>query len=268
MIIGRTNEKLILLKLYTSKNAEFIAIYGRRRIGKTYLVSQFFKDKGIYLEITGSPNVTTAEQLLNFHREFTALFKREDDQSPPKDWSEAFYRLQQTLDEYSSAEKIILFFDEMPWLCEKDSTFLSALDYFWNRHASRMPNVLLIVCGSAASWMIHHIINNKGGLYGRLSAQIGLKPFTLSEVEQYLQAQGITLNRKQICELYMVTGGVPKYLAHLPRGNSSAQLIHHLCFTPQAPLLIEFHKLYHSLFSNPQKHVAIIKALANKKNRD
>ena len=188
MIIGRRDEKLILLKLYTSKNAEFIAIYGRRRIGKTYLVSQFFKDKGIYLEITGSPNATTAEQLLNFHREFTALFKREDDQSPPKDSSEAFYRLQRTLVGYSSAEKIILFFDEMPWLCEKGSTFLSALDYFWNRHASRMPNVLLIVCGSAASWMIHHVINNKGGLYGRLSAQIGLKPFTLSEVEQYLHS--------------------------------------------------------------------------------
>ena len=265
MIIGRTNEKLILQKLYTSKNAEFLAIYGRRRIGKTYLVSQFFKDKGIYLEITGSPNATTAEQLLNFHREFTALFKREDDQSPPQDWSEAFYRLQQTLVGYSSAEKIILFFDEMPWLCEKDSTFLSALDYFWNRHASRMPNVLLIVCGSAASWMIHHVINNKGGLYGRLSAQIGLKPFTLSEVEQYLQSQSIALSRKQICELYMVTGGVPKYLAHLPRGSSSAQLIHHLCFTPQAPLLIEFHKLYHSLFSNPQKHVALIKALAKRR---
>ena len=206
-----------------------MAVYGRRRIGKTYLITEYFKDKGIFFEITGSPQASTSEHLLNFHREFCALFKKEDSEMPPKDWAEAFYRLQKILEEYRSASKIILFFDEMPWLATK---FLAALDYFWNRHASRMPNVLLIVCGSSASWMIHHVIDSKGGLEGR---QIQLMPFKLFEVEKYLQAQSIDLNRRQICELYMVTGGVTKYLSHLQRGNSAAQLIHPLCFTPQAP---------------------------------
>ncbi len=264
MIIGREEEKKILQRLYASTRAEFLAVYGRRRIGKTYLITEFFKDKGIFFEITGFPKATRAEQLLNFHREFCALFKKEDGGVPPKDWSEAFHRLQLVLKDYG-ATKIILFFDEMPWLAHKGSNFLGALDYFWNRHASRMPNVFLVVCGSAASWMIHHVLNSKGGLYGRLSAHIRLRPFKLAEVEKYLHAQHIDLNRKQICELYMVAGGVPKYLSHLERGNSAAQLIHQLCFTSQAPLLTEFHKLYHSLFSKPEAHIAIIKALAQKR---
>lgn len=265
MIIGREEEQRILEKLYNSKKAEFLAVYGRRRIGKTYLITEYFKDKGIFFEMTGSPNATLSEHLLNFHREFCALFKKEDNQLPPKNWSEAFHRLEGILKEYANTSKIILFFDEMPWLAHKRSKFLAALDYFWNRHASRMPNVLLIVCGSAASWMIHTIINSKGGLYGRLSAYIRLLPFRLAEVEQYLHAQHIDLDRKQICELYMVTGGVPKYLSHLQRGNSARQLINQLCFSPQAPLLIEFHKLYHSLFAKPELHVAIIKALSEKR---
>ena len=265
MIIGRETELKILRKLYTSKKAEFLAVYGRRRIGKTYLITEYFKDKGIFFEVTGSPNASSSEHLLNFHREFCALFKKEDTQAQPKDWSEAFFRLQNILKEYSHVPKITIFFDEMPWLSGKGSKFLSALDYFWNRHASRMPNVLLIVCGSAASWMIHNVIHNKGGLYGRLSAKMNLRPFQLKEVEEYLQAQNIQLSRKQICQLYMVTGGVPKYLSLLERGNSATQLIQELCFTPQAPLLTEFHKLYHSLFEKPELHIAIIKALAQKR---
>ena len=265
MIIGREEEKKILQTLYTSKKAEFLAVYGRRRIGKTYLITEYFKDKGIFFDVTGAPDASLSEQLINFHREYCALFKKEDSELPPKDWSEAFYRLQITLKEYSCASKIIIFFDEMPRLAHKGSRFLTAMDYFWNRHASRMSNVLLIVCGSAASWMIHNIINNKGGLYGRLSAHIRLKPFKLAEVEKYLYSQQVDLNRKQICQLYMVTGGVPKYLSHLRRGNSAAQLIHQLCFTSQAPLLMEFHMLYHSLFAKPDVHISIIKRLAQKR---
>lgn len=225
MIIGREKEKEILRRLFQSKKSEFLALYGRRRVGKTFLITEFFKDKGIFFEVTGLPNATTDEDLMNFHREFCALFKKENKEEPPKDWSEAFYRLQMMLKEFSKTSKIIIFFDEMPWLASNRSNFLSALDYFWNRHASRMGNILLIVCGSAASWMIHNVIHNKGGLYGRLSAQIRLLPFKLAEVELFLKQENIDLSRKQICELYLVTGGVPKYLSHLPRGNSAAQLM-------------------------------------------
>jgi len=158
---------------------------------------------------------------------------------------------------------VILFFDELPWLSTPKSGFLQALDYFWNRHASRMTNVLLIICGSAATWMIKKVINDRGGLYGRLSAEMRLQPFTLSEVEEYFLSRQISLIRKQIVEIYMATGGVPKYLSFVERGKSSAQNINSLCFNPQSPLLKEFHKLYESLFEDAYKHVKIVRELAN-----
>lgn len=264
-IIGRKEEIHLLDRLYRSQNAEFLAVYGRRRIGKTFLITQFFKDKGIFFEITGAPNTTTTEQLINFHDEFCALFTSEAIIKTPKNWSEAFRRLREALKKINPSQKIILFFDELPWLATARSQFLAALDYNWNRHFSRMPNVLLIVCGSAASWMVNQIVNNKGGLYGRLSAHLRLLPFTFSETEEYLQSRGINLPRTQICELYMVTGGVPKYLSYLEQGLSATQCIHSLCFTPQAPLLTEFHKLYHSLFRHPEPHLKIVSALANRR---
>ena len=265
-IIGRRDEIELLERLHGSKQAEFLAIYGRRRIGKTYLITEFFRSKGVFFEITGSAIASTGEQLLRFHREFCGLFKKEGKIKPPKDWQEAFSRLIDALGSIPKKQKIILFFDELPWLSSPKSRFLSNLDYYWNRHLSRMPNVLLIVSGSSASWMIHQVLNDKGGLYGRLSAHLRLRPFSLTEVEQFLQMKGIELTRKQICEIYMVTGGVPKYLSFLRPGASAIQCIQSLCFTPQSPLIGEFHKLFHSLFKQPESHIEIIRALALKRH--
>ncbi len=264
-IIGRQEEIELLKRLYESKQAEFLAIYGRRRVGKTYLVTEFFRGKGIFFEVTGSATATTKEQLLRFHHEFCGLFKREGKIKPPKNWQEAFFRLKEAISEVQNKHKIVLFFDELPWLASPKSKFLSALDYFWNRHFSRMPHLFLIVSGSSASWMIHQILNNKGGLYGRLSAHLRLRPFKLLEVEQFLQSKRIQLSRKQICEIYMVTGGIPKYLSFLISAASSAQCIQSLCFTPQSPLIGEFHKLFYSLFKHPEPHIELIKVLANKR---
>lgn len=261
-IIGRKQEIRILQRLHQSTKAEFLAIYGRRRIGKTFLVHQFFKDLGVYFEVTGTRKASKTEQLTNFYREFVALFKQETEaQKVPKTWDEAFHQLKEAISLIPHSQKVILFFDELPWLASPKSGFLNALDYFWNRHASRMPNVLLIVCGSAASWMIKKVINDRGGLHGRLSAEIRLQPFSLEEVEEFLQAHHIHLTHKQIVEIYMVAGGVPKYLTYIERGQSSAQVINALCFMPQSPLLQEFHKLYDSLFEDAQKHVKIVRLL-------
>jgi hypothetical protein len=262
-LIGRKEEIELLKKLYNSKQAEFLAIYGRRRIGKTFLITEFFKNKGIFFEITGSATANNKEQLLRFHHEFCGFFKQEKEIKPPKNWQEAFSRLKDAIAELKSNQKIVLFFDELPWLAQPKSKFLSALDYFWNRHFSRMTNILLIVSGSSASWMIHQVLNNKGGLYGRLSAHLRLRPFNLAEVKQYLQRRGIHLDCKQICEIYMVTGGVPKYLSFLEPASSAIQCIQSLCYNPQSPLIGEFHKLFHSLFKSPESHIEIIKALAS-----
>jgi len=230
------------------------------------LIRNFFKGKGVFFEIIGSFNLKTKEQLENFHSEYSALFDQENYKIPPRNWREAFVRLKKGVERIGDNQKVVIFFDELPWLASPKSGFLSAMDYAWNRHFSEMDNVLLIVSGSAASWMISHVVNNTGGLYGRLSAHLRLLPFTLAETEEYLKSRGVGLTRKQICEIYMVTGGVPKYLSYLEGGISALQNVHYLCFTPQSPLLTEFHKLYQSLFQNAENHLLIMRALAKKRH--
>ena len=241
-IIGRKRELEILERLYLSKKAEFLAVYGRRRVGKTYLIEEYFKDKGVYFGLTGIKGASKKDQLKNFIKEFNNIFENQTKASI-NDWIDAFDDLQKAIKSLKTSKKIIIFFDEIPWLATPKSKFLAALDYLWNRHLSRMENVLLIICGSAASWMINKIIYNKGGLYGRLSAEIALSPFQLSEIEEFLFAQNIKLNRKQILELYMAFGGIAKYVSYISKGKSAAQIINELCFLPHGPLFIEFKKL-------------------------
>ncbi len=264
MIVGREKEQAILMKLFHSKKAEFLAIYGRRRIGKTFLIHEFFKDKGICLEITGSNKAPKKEQLRNFFNELSAKFPQFDQRDEPDTWTDAFKYLKELIQNIKPSIKFVLFIDELPWLASPKSGFLSALDYLWNRHLSRLPNVFLIVCGSSAHWIIKKIINDKGGLHGRLSAQIPLQAFTLSETEQFLGSQDVRLKRKQIVEIYMALGGVAKYLTNIPTAKSPAQIINELCFSPAGLLFAEFSKLYKSLFNSADKHIAIVRVLAKK----
>jgi len=261
MIIGREKELNVLKKLLRSEKAEFLAIYGRRRIGKTFLIHEFFKDKGLYFEITGSNKASKKEQLKNFTRELRTLFPGNYEFD---DWTDAFDALLKGIELKDHSKKFIFFIDELPWFSSPKSGFLSALDYFWNRHLSRLSNVLLIVCGSAAHWMIKKVINDKGGLHNRLSECIQLEPFTLQETENYLAAQGLEFKRKQLVELYMAFGGVAKYLTSLPKGKSVAQIINEYCFSSSGYLFSEFTKLYESLFDFSKKHIAVIQALAKK----
>ena len=231
----------------------------------TYLVNHYFQEKGVYLEITGSKDATLDTQLKNFHQEFINVFPYENTQTPPKDWSEAFFRLKNSISTIGGQQKIIIFLDELPWLASARSSFLPALEYSWNRHLSRMPNVIVVLCGSAASWMLENIINNKAGLYGRLSAQIPLYPFDLTVTKHYLKQRNIQLTRKQIVELYMTIGGVGKYLSLVDPGKSVPQLISQFFFSAQGPLFLEFHRLYRSLFDSAEKHLSIVRILSKKR---
>ena len=260
-IVGRQKELALLDKLWRSKKAEFLAMYGRRRVGKTFLIHQFFKDKGVYLEITGCQGCSKKEQLRNFARALRDLFGSHDQF---QNWDDALDVLYQKIQSIKPSQKFVFFIDELPWLASSKSGFLPALDHFWNRYLSRMPNILLIVCGSAAHWMIKKIIQNKGGLHNRLSEQIKLEPFSLQETENYLKAQHIDLDRKQLTELYMAFGGIAKYLSDLPQGKSASQIINEFCFQQQGRLFSEFNKLYESLFDHSHRHINIIKALAAK----
>jgi hypothetical protein len=259
-IFARVRELKVLQQLYDSGKPEFLAIYGRRRIGKTFLIREFFKNKGLYFALTGVKDASLKKQLKNFTVEFTRVFGRSEGYKPPKNWFEAFEQLRNGLASVKGSKRIIFFFDELPWLSTARSEFLQDLDHFWNRHLSEDNRVVLIVCGSAASWMIKKIVRNKGGLHGRLTAQIRLLPFDLKETEEFLQHQGMTLNRKAVVDIYMAIGGIPKYLTYIRRGQSAMQIVGQLCF--DGPLADEFEELYASLFENHHRHVSIIKALA------
>lgn len=260
-IVARQQELNILNKLYRSEKPEFLAVYGRRRVGKTFLIREFFHDKGVYFQLTGIKDASVRKQLRNFIGECKHVFGY----SPkliPKNWQEAFSFLREALDTLQGSQRIILFFDELPWLATHRSGFLEDLDHFWNRYMSNNNRIVLIVCGSAATWMIRKVLRHKGGLHGRLTASMRLQPFTLSETEQFLRSQDVILDRRQIIDLYMVLGGIPKYLTYVERGLSSIQIINKICFN--GPLTDEFDELYSSLFEHHERHVSVIRALAQR----
>lgn len=264
-IIGREKEKEILEEIYESTEAQLLAIYGRRRVGKTHLIREFFYDKGFYFQVTGVSKGTIHDQLFHFREEISAKFYHgEPCPSSPKSWMEALSLLRREVDKLSSERKIILFFDEFPWLATKKSRFLGAFEHFWNQYMVTRSNVIVVVCGSAASWMIKHVINNKGGLYGRLTRKIRLLPLSLSSTENFLIARDVQLERKQIVELYMAMGGIPQYLKCAKRGKSAVQIINNCCFHSNGPLFDEFSNLFRSLFRHHENHIAIVRALAKK----
>ena len=261
-LIGRTKEMEKLQALLDSDEAELLAIYGRRRVGKTHLISQFFGDKGIYFELTGVANGKMSDQLRRFPEACYEAFPTETRIEPPKNWTEAFTLLWQRIKEEPKNKKIILFFDELPWLATPRSDMLMSLEHAWNRYFSRRGNLVMVLCGSAASWMIKKIVNNKNGLYGRLTEKMHLQPFSLLETEQFLQSENIHLERCALVEVYMATGGIPKYLSHIQKGGSSAQIIQALCFSDNGFLSTEFRSLFEALFDNYDNHVAVIRALS------
>ena len=235
----------------------------KNAILKSITIKNYFKPKGLFFHLTGIRNAPLKRQLSNFSIEFSEHFSKGKSTTPPKDWFEAFHMLRKNIEHLPTHQKIILFFDELPWLASPRSEFMQALEHLWNRYLFDRPNLIFIVCGSAASWMIDNVINNKGGLHGRVTKHMRLSPFTLKETEQFLKAKGIKLDRKQIAELYLCWGGVAKYLTYIEKGKSIAQNIGKLSFSTNGPMISEFHKLYRSLFEHHEDHLRIVKTLAS-----
>ncbi|HLP59219.1 MAG TPA: ATP-binding protein [Candidatus Deferrimicrobium sp.] len=263
-IIGRKEELKKLDEIFASREAEFVAIYGRRRVGKTYLVHQYFNARScVFFEITGLKNGAPNMQIELFTRAIEETFhKGKIKLAKPRRWLDALKLLTDHLQNLPKNKTVVLFFDELPWLATRKSGILEAIDYFWNTQWSKNPMLKLIVCGSAASWMLEKVIYAKGGLYNRMTARIHLLPFTLKEAQDYLKYRGIQLNEAQVLELYMVMGGIPHYLKAVSRGLSAAQNINKICFEPEGLLLDEFDQLFASLFDNFDAHMEIIQALA------
>jgi uncharacterized protein len=262
-LIGREPEIEKMNRLLSSNKAEFLAVYGRRRVGKTYLIRQHFKNH-IVFDFTGVKEAETERQLINFFDEYVKITGIKKSQSPTT-WYDAFNYLAAFLQTASKKKKKqVIFIDEMPWLDKPKSQFISALEYFWNHYASNIDNVLLIACGSASSWIKKKLVNARGGLYNRVTERIQLFPFNLHETELFIHSLGVDMPRYQILELYMAMGGIPFYLNKIIKGRSSAQLIDSICFSQNGLLRGEYTQLYHSLFKSAEYHIAIIEALANK----
>lgn len=260
-MIGRQKEQEELARLYNSDESEFVAVYGRRRVGKTYLIRETFEGRMTFTH-TGKANESTAVQLAHFQQSLKDFGAGRI--ARPKTWDDAFNELRNLL-EKSEVKRKVVFIDEMPWLDTQRSNFLSALDSFWNEWASARKDVLLIVCGSAAAWMVKNLFRNRGGLHNRVTARIALQPFSLGECEEYAQERGLSMSRSDLAECYMILGGIPYYWRGLLRGLSLPQNIDRLCFEDGAPLKGEFDELYKSLFRNGKTYEKVVTALARKK---
>lgn len=261
--VGRKREIIELSRLKESKTAEFVALYGRRRVGKTYLVRTFFQDHFTFYA-TGLARGNRKEQLLNFHKSLCSYANDESYADPPEDWYAAFDYLKRIISASRQRRKVV-FLDELPWMDTQKSEFLKALESFWNSWGSMQPKLLLIVCGSAASWMVQNIIRNRGGLHNRLTCHLHLSPFNLAETQQYLHSQGIKWNKELVAECYMILGGIPYYLHLLDKSLSLAQNIDRLFFAQNALLHDEYDNLFSSLFKNSGYYEAIIAALSKKR---
>ena len=268
IIIGRLHEQGVLDKALKSTKAEFLAVYGRRRVGKTYLIRSFYKSKPCLLfNSNGIKKAPMKRQLVEFTKEISRVFYSGAALQDVSSWFDAFEQLLKAMEQKEfQSKKIVLFFDEFPWMATPRSKLLEALDFYWNRHFSINSKIKLIICGSSASWIIKNIINNKEGLHNRLTDTLQLEPLNLCETKAFLKYNGVKLNNNHITEIYMATGGIPYYLSHVNAGLSSAQVIQELAFTKNSFFLKEFDNLYSSLFDNAEVYITLVRAIAAKKS--
>ena len=260
IFVGRKEESTILQKALDSDQAELVAVIGRRRVGKTYLVRQVYGDL-IQFEMTGIQNATRAEQLKHFTNRLNFHVKPAIPYKPPTNWLDAFQMLTLYFESQDLSEKIVLFFDELPWIATHKSGFLKAFGAFWNNWASQR-NVVIVICGSAASWMIQKVVRDRGGLHNRITHRINLKPFNLAETTAYFKGRSLNLNAYQTIQLYMAMGGIPHYLKEVEGGIGAAQNIDRIFLSSNGLLNEEFNLLYPALFENAEVHMKIVRLLA------
>lgn len=266
-IIGRNKEKRELADAFNSENAEFIAVYGRRRVGKTYLIKNFFQVKNcIYFQMTGIYKGALNKQLSRFSKEIGKTFYQGASIKIPENWMDALDELTHAIDQISKSKKVVIFFDELPWMSTRKSEVISALEYFWNRFWVNDKRIKLIACGSAASWIIKKIIKNKGGLHNRVTRKIRLLPFNLYETSLYLKHIGYQCNTQQTLKLYMVMGGVPFYLNQLKKSYSVGQNIDNLFFNSEGMLFDEFDEVFSSLFDYSEQYKELVTLIGKYKD--
>lgn len=267
-IIGRKKEKDELLQLYSSDKPVFAVVYGRRRVGKTFLIRELLGNKFSFYHTALSPyelkdSELKQQQLLSFYSSLRDYGS--DIKNVPENWIEAFDALKDLLKKEDKGQRLVVFIDELPWLDTPRSGFITALEHFWNGWGAGKQNLMLIVCGSATSWISDKLLNNRGGLFDRTTDEIKLYPFTLGECEEYFKAQNVVMSRYDQLQCYMAIGGIPYYLSLIKKGYSLAQNIDSMFFARDAKLKYEFDRLYSSSFVNYEDCIKIVRLLSQKR---
>lgn len=262
-IIGREQEKVALQRSMNSNRSEFVIVYGRRRVGKTYLIDNFFNYEYDF-SFVGGHRLSKPKQLRNFAK---AIKKYAHLQRQPKfsDWDDAFDALEEYLESLSESKRKVIFIDEMPWIDTPQSDFINALETFWNGWAARRQDIVLVASGSSTSWMMDKLVENQGGLHARITNNIYVRPFTLHEVEMYMESRGVHWDRYQLLQTYMIIGGIPFYYSLLNVQESLVQNVDRLFFRKNGELRTEFEELYNALFSNTEKYTSVVKLLNTKR---
>lgn len=268
-IIGRDKEIKELVELYNSDKSEFVAVYGRRRVGKTFLIDEALKGKITFRHAGLSPvdeegkKNSLKDQLKHFY--FSLQMQGMKKSKCPSSWMEAFFMLSQLLEAKDNGKRQVVFLDELPWMDTPRSGFITAFEGFWNTWGCHRDNLMLVVCGSANSWMLDNLVNSHGGLYGRTTYEVKLSPFKLGECEKFLQKKGVRMSRYDIVQSYMVLGGIPYYLGYMKKGLSLAQNIDQMFFEKDAKLRNEYDRLFASVFSNPEQMKRIVGFLGTRR---
>ena len=269
-MVGRKKEAEELKDLFNGNKAELVAVYGRRRVGKTYLIDQTFQGKFVFRHAGLSPvemkNISgpspLRKQLKHFYNSLLMYGMKKS--RCPADWLEAFLLLEQFLESRDTGERMLVFLDELPWLDTQRSGFVTAFEGFWNNWGCHRDNLMVIVCGSATTWILDKLINSHGGLYDRVTYEIKLSPFTLHECEEFFKAEKIKLSRYDITCAYMILGGIPFYLRYFKRGLSLPQNIDRLFFSKGAKLKEEYDRLFGSIFNRPEMMRSLVESLAER----
>lgn len=268
-IVGRNKEIAELESIYNSDEAQLVAVYGRRRVGKTFLIDEALKGKITFrhaglspVDENGKKNLLK-DQLKNFYNSLRLHGMPHG--KCPTSWLDAFFMLEQHLQKEDNGTRQVVFLDELPWLDTPRSGFMTAFEAFWNGWGCHRDNLMVIVCGSANSWILDNLINNHGGLYGRTKYSIKLKPFSLKESDEFFNTRGILLSKYDILQSQMILGGIPYYLGYFKKGYSFAQNIDRLFWSDEAKLKDEFDRLFSSVFSNPDEMQRIIITLSKRR---
>ncbi len=262
-LIGRVNHKKELERYFNEERSHFMAVYGRRRVGKTFLIKEYFQNNFTFY-CTGLLKGNKNQQLTNFEINMKNQLKYFDENASVINWYDAFNELIKAISKIKESEKKVIFLDELPWMDTVGSDFLLGLEYFWNSWASAQKDVLFIVCGSSTSWIINKLFNNTGGLYNRVTSRIKVEPFTLEECSRFFEAKGFQYSQAQIIEAYMVFGGIPFYLDQFSSEKSPVQNINELCFGKNAFLVMEYQMLFKSLFKKYQFYINVVEAICTK----